>query len=371
MRSVGQFLVTQHVDHLLGAAQTFCVCFLGRYAHRFVRSLYDNLGSLGQSCDGGTPGDYGECLCFVLWEAAHPLVQNGSNFYVSVAVLVQIFFRQGCQGTDSRYVLDQVTALAVTYSYVLYALFSSQQRFDDGYGVGDTRWNQSTGQRTIWFTVDAYACFFIDTGQTVAVLPVTDGLFQLNILCVRNVVGDTAAFVGSKTTSVGDFGQQSCIRCTVTDLNWSVQFIDDVAACVYTVVYNRQTVQHGLGFTDGFLNTNFSFLISVLSGVRVDGGWQQVCFTLVLQVSQQVDVVLYQSNTGTRLYQSLAFVLCLDQLLTEVLVFWQALVEFYCFVEVNSSAGRPLSQNFFLQAVKFVICQSFILQFHRILTPFS
>ena len=93
----------------------------------------------------------------------------------------------------------------------------------------------------------------------------------------------------------------------MTNLHRCVQRADNGTACVNAVVDYRQTVEHGFAFTCRFLDAHFCFLVSVLSGVAVDGCWQQVRAAFILQVSQQVDVFLYQRNAGSWLYQCLAF----------------------------------------------------------------
>ena len=237
--------------------------------------------------------------------------------------------------------------------------------------MGDAWRNQSSGQRTVRFPVDADAGFLIDTGESVAVLPVADGLFQLHILGVRNIVGNAAAFIAGETCRIGDFRQQTGIRCAVADLYRCIQFIDDVTACIQTVVDNRQTVEHGFAFADGFLDADFRFLVAVLTGVAVNGGRQQICAALVLQISQQLNVIFYQGNACTRLNQGLPFFFGFNQLLAEDFVFRQILMELHRLIKIHICAGWPLCQNFFLLAVKFIVCQFFILQFHRMLAPFS
>ena len=100
-----------------------------------MRSLDDDLGSLCQGSDQAAGGDNTESLGFVGGEAAHPLVQNGGDLNIIVAILLQVLVGQLFQGTDSSDVLNQVAALAVADSDVLNTLLGSQQSLDDSDSV--------------------------------------------------------------------------------------------------------------------------------------------------------------------------------------------------------------------------------------------
>ena len=195
-----QVLVAQHRDNLLSSSQTASISFLSRYTVSFVWSLNDNLSSLRQCSCSRTPRDYTECLRFILWETTHPLVEYGCYTNIIVTILVEVFASQLSQRTHSSDILDQVTALAITYCDILHTLFSSQQSFDYCNSVRDTWRNQCTSQRTERFAVDAYTSFFVHTYQAVAILPVLDSLFDRVILRIRDVIRNTTTFVRSKTT---------------------------------------------------------------------------------------------------------------------------------------------------------------------------
>ena len=82
-------------------------------------------------------GDNAESLGLIGGEAAHPLVQNGGDHHVIVAVLLQVLLRELLQRLNGGYVLNEVAALAVAHGDVLDALFGGQKGLDDGHGVGD------------------------------------------------------------------------------------------------------------------------------------------------------------------------------------------------------------------------------------------
>ena len=243
----------------------------------------------------------------------------------------------------------------------------------------DTWWNQSTGQRAVWLTVDCNTSLFIDTGQTVNILPVIHGLLNRNIFSIWDVVGDTAAFVGGKAACVSDFGQQSCIWGTMSYLKRSIQSFYYLTAAAYTMVNCWEAVEewmevavcHTFFFTTDTFCTVF---ILVLTGIGVDGGWQQVCFTSILQMFEQFDVVFDQTNTSSWLNQGFALFLCLVELVGENFMFWQGFVVSDCFVQIYFFTGFPGSKNFFTDFVKFVVSQLFIFDinhFHLLPAPFS
>ena len=213
---------------------------------------------------------------------------------------------------------------------------------------------------TVWLTVDLYAGFFIDTGQTVNVLPILHGLLDRNVLCIWNVVGDTATFVGGKAACVGDFGQQSCIRCTMSYLKRGIQRFYNLTAALYTMVNCREAVEvwmefaacHALFFTSDTLSTVF---ILVLTGIGVDGAWQQVCSAFVLKVFEQLDMVFNQTNTSSWLYQGNAIFFCFVELVGEDFVFRQGFVVSDGLVEVYFLTGFPGSEDLFTNFIKFVV----------------
>ena len=171
-------LVGEHVDHLLGAAQTGGVGLLGGDANGFVRRFDNDLGGLGQGGDGTAQGDNAEGLGLIGGEAAHPLVQNGGDHHVIIAVLLQVLLRELLQRLNGGYVLNEVAALSVAHGDVLDALFGGQKGLDDGHGVGDAGGHQGAGEGTVGLPVDGHAVFLIEAGETVHILPVQNGSFQ-------------------------------------------------------------------------------------------------------------------------------------------------------------------------------------------------
>ena len=79
-------------------------------------------------------------------ESAHPLVQNGGDYHVAIAVFLQVFFGQLFQGLNGRHVLNEVAALPVTHGDVLNALLSRQKGLNDGHGVRDAGRHQGARQ---------------------------------------------------------------------------------------------------------------------------------------------------------------------------------------------------------------------------------
>ena len=259
----------------------------------------------------------------------------------------------------------------------------SCQRLDDGDRVGDAGWYQGAGQRAVWLTVDRDARFFVDTGQAVNILPVKHGLLDRNVLCIRNIVGDTAALVGGKAARVGNLGQQSCVRGAVTDLQRGVQRVHYLTAAVYAVVNCREAVEvwvevavgHALFFAADTLSAVF---VLVLTGIGVDGGRQQVRLAGILQVLEQLDVIFNQAHAGSWLDQGNAFLFGLVELVGEYFVLRQGFVVGNRLVQVYLAAGRPCGKDLFTNFIKFVVGPFFIfdvngfhLAFTPLLTPFS
>ena len=150
-----------------------------------------------------------------------------------------------------------------------------------------------------------------------------------------------------------------------------MQGLDDLTAGANAVVDSGEAVQHAAAGLDGLLDAVFAFFVAVLAGVRVDGGGQQVSLALVLQIGQQLDVLLQQSDAGAGLDQGLAVLLGVDQLLGEVAVFGHSLVVIDGFLQVDILTGGPLGQNFFTQCVEFALGDLLILDIHLGSAPFS
>ena len=336
-----------------------------------MRSLDDDLGGLTQSGDQGAVGDNTEGLGLVGGEAAHPLVQNGGDLHVGVAVLLQVLVGQLLQGADGSDILNQVAALAVAHGDVLDALLSGQQCLDDGSGVGDAGGNQGAGQGAVGLTVDGNAHFLVQTGEAVHVLPVTDGALHGNVLAVGQVVGDAAALVGGEAAGVGDLGQQTCVGSAVADLHGQVHGLDDLTALGDAVVDGGEAVHHGAAQADGLGDAVLSLGVAVLTGVRVDGGGQQVGLAVLFQVLHQLDVLFHNGNTGAGLHQGAAGSLGVQQLLAELAAVGHGLVVVNSFLQIHVLAGGPLGQDFLTQGHKFAFSDFLIPNIHAFLTPFS
>ena len=298
-------------------------------------------------------------------------MQNSCDLYVIVAVLVQVFVGQLFQCADSSYVLAEIAALTVADSDVLNTLLSRQQCLDDRGSVGDTGRNQCAGQRTVRLTVNGNTHFLVQTGQTVNVLPVADGALHGDILTVRQVVGDAAALIGGEATGEGDLGQQPCIGGAVTDLHGQVDALNDLTALGNTVVDSGEAIHHGSAQTDGLGNAVFCLFITVLTGVGVDGGRQQVCLAVLLQILHQLNVLLHNRHACTGLHEGSAVTLCVQQLLAKLTAFGHGLVVGNCLLNIHILASGPLGQDFLTQLLKLAFGNSFILNVHGTQAPFS
>ena len=334
--------------------------------------LDDDLGGLAQGCSSGAPGNDAEGLGLVGGEAAHPLMEHGGHMHIAVAALFHIFVGKLLQRADGRHILRQVAALAIAHGDVLDALLCRQQRFDDGHGVGDAGRHQRAGQGAVGLPVDGDAGLLIHTGEPVHILPVPDGLLHGDIFGVGQVIGDAAALIGGKAAGVGDLGEQTGVGGAVADLHGDIQALDELAAGVDAVVHCGEAIEHGAAVFDGLLDAVLRLRIAVLTGVAVDGGGQQICFALVLQIGQQLDVLIQQRNAGAGLDQGDAVLLGVQQLLGENAVFGHGLVIIHGLLEIYIFAGGPRGQDFLPQRLKLILGNAFILNIHLLVsTPFS
>ena len=196
-------------------------------------------------------------------------------------------------------------------------------------------------------------------------------------------LGGATALVGGKAARVGNLGQQSCVRGTVTDLQRGVQRVHYLTAAVYAVVNCREAVEvwvevavgHALFFAADTLSAVF---VLVLTGIGVDGGRQQVRLAGILQVLEQLDVIFNQAHAGSWLDQGNAFLFGLVELVGEYFVLRQGFVVGNRLVQVYLAAGRPCGKDLFTNFIKFVVGPFFIfdvngfhLAFTPLLTPFS
>ena len=367
----GADLIREHRDDLLRAAQTFRVRLHRRNARRLVRGLDDDLRCLRKRRRCAAPADDAERLRFVLRETAHPLMEDGGDDHVLVAVLLEVFVRELLEHADRRDVLHEVAALTVADGDVLHALLGGEQRLDDRDRVRDAGGHERAGQRTVRLAVDGNARFLIDAGETVHVLPVRDRLFHRNALCVREVIGDAAAFVAGEAARVCDLGEQTRVRRAVAHLDRRVQRVDQPSAARNAVIDRREAVQHGAALLHRLADAVFGFLIPVLTRIAVDRGGQKIRLALVLQIRQKLDLRVDERHARARLDQRDALVLGVDQLFRKDLVIRQRLVEFDRLFEIDLRAGRPLLQNFLADGIEFVIRDALILYRHLFLTPLS
>ena len=237
--------------------------------------------------------------------------------------------------------------------------------------MGDAGGHQSAGQGAEGLTVDGDAVLFVDAGETVNVLPVADGLLDGDVLGVGQVVGDAAAFVAGEAAGVGDLGEETGVGGAVTDLHGDVQVLDDGAAALHTVVDGREAVQQAALSLHGLADAVLGLAMTVLTGVAVNGGGEEVGAAFVLQELQELNVLLDESHAGAGLDQGNALLLGIGKLLAEDLVLGESLVVGKGLFQVNVLTGGPLGEDLRADALKLVLRDALILQFHRSLTPFS
>ena len=124
---------------------------------------------------------------------------------IIVAELLQVLFGLLLQCTDGCNVLHHVSALTIAHGDILHALLRCKKRFQNGYCIGDGGWYEGSCQGTEGFTVQLDALLFIPSCESVAVLPVSDGLLHRYALGIRNVIADAASFVGCPAGGGDDF----------------------------------------------------------------------------------------------------------------------------------------------------------------------
>ena len=268
-----------------------------------MRSLNDYFCSFRQRCHRTSPGDHGKGFCFILWETAHPLVENSGNCHFIITILFQVFFRKLFQNTKSRYILNQVSALPISYGNIFHTLLCRQHSLDNSHRIGHRGRYQRTGQRSVGLSINRHPCFFIDTCQTVYILPVIDGSFQWNIFGIWNVIGNSAAFVAGKASRVTDFCKKTGVRGAMAYLHRNIQIFDDLPASVYSMIYSGKTIQHGLSGMDRLFNPFFRLFVTVLPGIRVDGSGQKIRFSFILKILKKFYMFVDQSHTGSWLDQ--------------------------------------------------------------------
>ena len=192
--------------------------------------------------------------------------------HLIVAIHLQILAALLPECADSGDILDQVTALTVAHRQVAHTLLCSEECLDDGDGIGDTGGDQSTGEGTEGLTIDIHSALSVETAEAVGILPVLDDLVDGVILGVGDVVGDTSTLVGGEATGDGDLRQKSCVRGPVTYLDRVLDRLGDGAADVYTIVDSGKSVQERAAGLLTLLDTDLSLLVSIETGVAVDGG---------------------------------------------------------------------------------------------------
>lgn len=76
---------------------------------RFVRAFGDHFCGTRHTSNRCTPGDNGEGFRFIFRESAHPLVENGAQFVIVEAMVMEVFVGQFTQRLNSGDILRQAT----------------------------------------------------------------------------------------------------------------------------------------------------------------------------------------------------------------------------------------------------------------------
>ena len=144
---------------------------------------------------------------------------------------MQVLFGQSFQRTNCSDILNQIPALTISDCNILNTLFCCQQCFYNCNRMGNTRRNKCSGQGTVRLTVDGNACLLINARQPVTILPVCNGTLNRNAFCIRDIVGNAAAFIARKSCGVNNLRQKACIWRTMTNLKRYVDRVNYLAAC--------------------------------------------------------------------------------------------------------------------------------------------
>ena len=209
----------------------------------------------------------------------------------------------------------------------------------------DKRWHQRAGERAEWFAVDAHATLFVQTDETVTILPVADRTIERHLLGVGDVVRDAASFVGGETGRQRDLAKQARIRRTVTHLYRLRQCFDDTATLRQAVVNGRKAVEQRGTSGHRACDTFGSFFVVVEAGVGVDGRGQQIAGRF--KKLQQFDVLVDQRHASTRLTQRLALAFGLGQRAGKTFGFRHGQLIAHTLFKIHPLAGWPGLHDFF------------------------
>ena len=94
------------------------------------------------------------------------------------------------------------------------------------------------------------------------------------------------------------------------------------------------------------LDTDLSLLVSIETGVAVDGGGKKIRSAHILEVLQQLDVLIVEGDTGTRLYQRPLFLVSLPELGSEALLLRDGELVLYRLLKVDILTRGPAGQHF-------------------------
>ena len=232
-----------------------------------------------------------------------------------MAALYHVFVRQLLKRAYGGNVLNEIAALAVAYRYVFDALLGSEKCLDNGNGVRNARGNERTRKRAVWLSVYGNTGLLIYSGKTVDVLPIAYRPFHRDVLCIRQIIRDSAAFVARESSCVRYLRQKARIGRAVTNLYRRIKALYELSASRNAVVNSREAVKHRATLFERFAYPVLCLFISVLTCIAVYCRGQQIRFALVLQIRQKLNLVAYERNAGARLYKRSALIFGVYQLL--------------------------------------------------------
>ena len=94
------------------------------------------------------------------------------------------------------------------------------------------------------------------------------------------------------------------------------------------------------------LDTDLSLLVSIETRVAVDGRGQKICTSHILKELQQLDVLIVEGDTGTRLDQRPLLLVSLPELGTEALLLRDGELVLYRLLNVDILTRGPAGQHF-------------------------
>ena len=166
------------------------------------------------------------------------------------------------------------------------------------------------------------------------------------IFGIRDIIRNSAAFVGCKSARDGKFGKQACIGRSVTNLNGIFERRCNLAANINAVVYDGKSVQHGASGFLAFFNSGFGFVVAVQTRVTVHGCGKQVGFAFSFEKSEQFDMLFVKCNPRTRLNECNSVRIGLREFFSKAFFLRNRFLVSHGFVEIDVFSGMPMAENF-------------------------